>query len=393
MAVKSFVLLDVDAGVSTGDVSIRPADVPGGANGYSITKRTLRGGLSDGVDVIRVDNGAFSFDLLPTRGMGIHKAWLGKTEAANEIGWRSPVRGPVHPQFVDVGEPSGLGWLDGFDELLVRCGLESNGAPEFDADTGRLKYPLHGRIANKPARFVKVDVDGDTGEITVTGVVEEARFHFLKLRLTTTIKTKVGELGFRLHDEVENISGSPAESQMLYHINFGEPLLDAGSRFVAPVKTLVPRNARAAEGLASWDSYAAPQPGFVEQVYFMELLADAQGQTRTLLKNAHGTRGVSLHFDKRQLPYFIVWKNTTSSPDGYVTGLEPSTNFPNPRSFEGEHGRVVKLAPGAKTAFDLRLEVHGTAAQVDAAEKAVAALKGSSKPSIHNQPQPDWCAP
>ena len=38
-----------------------------------------------------------------------------------------------------MGEPSGLGWLDGFDELLVRCGLESNGAPEFDAD-GRVVY-------------------------------------------------------------------------------------------------------------------------------------------------------------------------------------------------------------------------------------------------------------
>ena len=45
---------------------------------------------------------------------------------------KSPVRGPVHPSFVPLFDPSGLGWLEGFDELLCRCGLESNGAPDFD---------------------------------------------------------------------------------------------------------------------------------------------------------------------------------------------------------------------------------------------------------------------
>ena len=50
------------------------------------------------------------------------------------IGWKSPIAGPVHPSLVSLGEPSGLGWLDGFDEFIVRCGLESNGAPDFDAN-------------------------------------------------------------------------------------------------------------------------------------------------------------------------------------------------------------------------------------------------------------------
>ena len=30
-------------------------------------------------------------------------------------------------------DPGGLGWLEGFDELFVRCGLDSNGPPLFDA--------------------------------------------------------------------------------------------------------------------------------------------------------------------------------------------------------------------------------------------------------------------
>ena len=83
---------------------------------------------------------------LPTRGMSLWKAWVD----GQALGWNSPVRGPVHPSLVPLGDPGGLGWLDGFDELFVRCGLESNGAPEF-AENGQLRYGLHGRIGNKPA--------------------------------------------------------------------------------------------------------------------------------------------------------------------------------------------------------------------------------------------------
>ena len=79
--------------------------------------------------------------------------------------------------------------------------------------------------------------------MSIRGVVEEARFHFQKLRMTTTITTKFGSGSFSVRDEIENVSNVPATMQMLYHINFGLPLLDAGLRVVAPVKTLVPRTA------------------------------------------------------------------------------------------------------------------------------------------------------
>ena len=117
----------------------------------------LKSGLSAGVEMVTLDTGKLKIHVLPTRGMSIWKAEFGN----EPIGWKSPVRGPVHPSHVPLMEPGGLGWLDGFDELLVRCGLESNGAPEHDAETGRLMYPLHGRIGNKPAYKVELTVDGD----------------------------------------------------------------------------------------------------------------------------------------------------------------------------------------------------------------------------------------
>lgn len=382
MPAKTWTICDHARAISVSELDEKIGDLG------TVAKRTLRGGLSEGVDVVTLDNGQCKVDILPTRGMSIWKAWAGDLE----IGWQSPNRGPVHPAFVDMGEPSGLGWLDGFDEMMVRCGLESNGAPDFD-ENGQLTYPLHGRIGNKPAHHVQITADPERGQLSVTGIVEETRFHFLKLRMTSTITLNAKEPGFHIHDRVENFSASDAEMQMLYHANFGLPLLDAGSTVVAPVKTVVPRNDHAASGVANWNSYAAEEAGYEEQVYFLELLADNDGRTRTLLKNAHGTAGASMIFNKKVLPCFTVWKNTTAASDGYVTGLEPGTNFPNPRSYEGEQDRVVKLGGGKAIEFDLGFIFHQDEAAVSGAEAAVQALQGDSSPRVYDKPQAGWCAP
>lgn len=364
-----------------------PADF-GVSGDWTATHQTLRGGLREGVETIEVRVGELKFVVVPTRGMSLWKAWRGDFE----FGWQSPVRGPVYPGFVDLGEPSGLGWLDGFDELLVRCGLESNGAPEFDVASGRLKYPLHGRIANRPAQEVTISFDPEREELAIRGVVEETRFHFQKLRMTTTYLVRIGDPTIRIRDEVLNFSQSSAEMQMLYHINFGKPLLDGGSQIVAPIEKLVPRNAHAAEGIATWHQFADCTPGFAEQVYFVSLYGDELGSTHALLKNAIGDRGVSVIYDVQHLPCFSIWKNTTSESDGYVTGLEPATNYPNPRSFEGNHDRVVKLAPGGQTTFELAIEMHTRSDEVAKAEEAIDAIRKGRKLRIETAPDPSWCS-
>ena len=384
MARKSWTLTDAEQNVNVSQIAIGPRDV-GGACEYSVHKRTLHGGLREGVDEVEINNGLLRFSVLPTRGMGLWKAWLGPLE----IGWKSPVHGPVHPQFVPVSDPGGLGWLDGFDELVCRCGLESNGAPDFD-ERGVLKYPLHGKIANRPAHRVELSIDPDARQIALSGRVDETRFHFSKLRLSSTISTTFGEPSLRIVDEVTNLSARPAEAQMLYHINLGQPLLDPGSRLVAPVKTLAPRDAVAGAAVAQWNEYGNEQPGFAEQVYFFDLIDDAHGFSPVLLKNAHGSHGATVRFRKQQLPCFIVWKNTTAAADGYVTGLEPSTNFPNPRSFETKQGRVVKLEPRQSVRFEVELIFHGDAQSVASAEQAITALQADTKPEILKAPKAGW---
>ncbi|GIW96358.1 MAG: hypothetical protein KatS3mg110_4399 [Pirellulaceae bacterium] len=224
------------------------------------------------------------------------------------------------------------------------------------------------------------------------GEVDECRFHFLKLRLHTEVRLRPGETGIRIQDRIENLSASPAEAQLLYHVNFGLPLLDAGSRLVVPAKTVVPRNARAAQGIAAWDSYQGEQAGFEEQVYFLELFGDQQNRTRVLLKNAHSTAAVGLEFRLDQLPCFTIWKNTTAAADGYVTGLEPGTNYPNPRSFEGKQGRLAKLTPRGSAQFELAIHYYGDPSSVEEAERSVRVLQASPAQVFPN-PIPDKCAP
>jgi hypothetical protein len=387
MAKRHWILTDVDSDVYQEHLSVGPDQIGGPATNYSVTKRRLQGGRRDGVDVVEVHNGQLSFVVVPTRGMGIWRASCGPVS----LGWLSPVRGPVNPMLVPLWEGTGLGWISGFDELLVRCGLESNGAPEF-LPNGALRYPLHGKVANIPAHRVELSVDGDSGEIVVSGVVDEARLFGNKLRMTTTISTRVGSSELTVSDEIQNISAEPSELELLYHINFGAPLLTPGAKVVLPAKTIAPRDAVAAQNVPDWNVYGPETPGLGEACFFCELLADAAGQTRALLRSAAGDQGVSLKFSKSQLPCFTIWKNRQAVIDGYVTGLEPGTNFPNPKSFEKQKGRVIVFAPGEVRRFAVTIEAHADAASLAVAEKAIAAIQGNTKPDIRSQPDQNWSA-
>lgn len=388
MSKKNWILTDVDADIYQEQITLGPDQVGGSARGYAATKRTLHGGQREGVDVVEVDNGRLRFVVVPTRGMSLWRASCGNVQ----LGWKSPVKGPVHPAFVPVWEPSGIGWLSGFDELLVRCGLESNGAPEF-APNGTLRYPLHGLVGNIPAHKVEVSIDGESGEIVVSGVVDEARLFGNKLRMTTTIRTQVGSTELTVTDEITNISAEPSELEFFYHINFGLPLVSPDAKVSIPVKRMSPRDAVAVANLPDWNVYGPETPGLAEVCFFCEPAADAAGRTRAVLRSAAGDQGVSVKFNNSQLPFFTLWKNRLAAADGYVTGLEPAANFPNPKSFEKQQGRVAVLKPGETRRFEVSIEAHPDAASVAAAEKIVAAIQGSVTPEICAQPDPKWSKP
>jgi hypothetical protein len=389
---KTWTLTDVrgDVWLDSFAVGTDSLHLPGPHDWY-VRKRTLRGGLRDGVDLIEVHNGALSFSILPTRGMGL---WRGDFRG-NSLGWRSPVRGPVHPKFVQHPDRGGVGWLAGFDELVCRCGLHSNGGPGEDAWTDARgvahKEPLtlHGRIANTPAHTVEVRVGLEAPhEISVIGEVEEAGLFLPQLRLTATYTTVPGSNRVVIHDVVENRSAQPAEMQLLYHCNLGPPFLGAGSRVLVPIKEMAPQTPRSVEGIDSYETYSGPVTGFAEQVYLYEPVADRHGRTLAVLVGPAGDRAVAARFATAELPCFTVWKNTGAVEDGYVTGLEPATGFPNFKGFERQQGRVRLLPPGGKLEARWSLEAVDTTAGVTALLAEVATLQSQAKAVVHRTVQP-----
>ena len=358
-------------------------DIDVSAGPLAVRCRTLSGGLAEGVRMVELLAGPTRAFILPDRGLGIWKV----NAAGTELGWQSPVRGPVHPMFVPLAEPSGLGWLDGFDELVARCGLVSNGAPDFSPE-GRLQHGLHGRIANLPARSLEVVLDEDAGTLTARGTVDETRFLCHSLRMTTTLTMSVGRAGIEWTDTVTNLSDRPATMQMLYHVNVGPPILGAGAEVVAPIAEIAPRDPGAAADVATWNRYDPPRPGRPEDCHFATLHAPG-GRAAALLVAAGGKQAVRLTWDATTLPCFTLWKQQGGEAEGYVTGLEPGTNFPNARSYEASQGRVVTLAPRGEVTFSLGLE-RLAADAIGPAREAIRAAAGGTAAKVHARPRAGW---
>jgi len=307
MSAEHRVLTDVATQVWHEHFELSGSSLPlNGSKNWAVRQRRLRGGLSDGVDVVEIDNGALTLDVLPTRGMGL---WRGRFHGL-PIGWDSPVKLPVHPAFVSLDERGGFGWLSGFNELMCRCGLASLGPPGWDTayeeNPIQGELTLHGKIANLPAHHVEMMADSVTGRIAVTGVVDECSMFGPCLRLTSTIETGVGSNSCSIIAEVTNRSAKPAEFQLLYHTNLGPPFLDPGARFLAPARLMCPRDARAVLGVDTYDMYQAPDANYAEQAFYFRLAGNPRKQTLTILRNAASDLGLSLRLSLDELPCFTL---------------------------------------------------------------------------------------
>jgi Domain of unknown function (DUF4432) len=351
---------------------------------WSLALVTLHGGKQEGVEVIVLDNGAMVIDVIPTRGMGIYSVRAGDIR----LGWDSPIQEIVHPTFINLTSRAGRGWLDGFSEWLCRCGMESNGAAGTDrildhaGQETTIDLTLHGRVANSPAQEVDFTAERDPPfRISLRARVDERTFLGPKLELYTELSTEPGSRRFRLRDVVCNRGGTDQEFEMLYHVNFGPPLLEEGSTFLAPLAQVTAANEHAAKDLPKFEQFARPTAGFAEQVYFLRPRSDDAGNVLALIRNKTANRGASVTFSTAELPYLTLWKHTAAVEDGYVVGIEPGTNFPNTRQVERKFGRVPKLAPGAKYAMTLDFAIQLTADEVSSVASQITTIQGQQQPT------------
>ncbi|HZZ81115.1 MAG TPA: DUF4432 family protein, partial [Gemmataceae bacterium] len=110
------------------------------------------------------------------------------------------------------------------------------------------------------------------------------------------------------------------------------------------------------------------------------------GRSLAMLYNHARNAGIVLRFNRQELPCFTVWKNTGALEDGYVTGLEPATNYPNFKSFERQQGRVVALPAGGQWETTWSMEVHDTAEGVSETLMEIVRLQAQAKAVVHPAP-------
>ncbi len=311
------------------------------------TRATLRDGHENGVEMIEMRSGAgLRIGICPSRAMDIVFAELNGVN----LTWRHP-NGAAHPAFYGADN---FDWLRGAPcGLVTTCGLESFGPPcEIDGE----KWGIHDRIAYTPAREVVPQTiwrDDDDCEFRLSGIVRQTRLFGANLELRRTLSMKLGENRLILRDEIRNAGFEAAPFCVLYHCNFGYPLLEEGAQIIVEFDVQA-RDEDAARGLANWANVESPQVGYKEQVFFHQLRGDASSHAVAAIWNEARKLGVQLKFDRAQLPFLTQWKMLGAG--AYVMGLEPSNAPLASRAQLLERGEMPILQAGETREFAIEFD-------------------------------------
>lgn len=307
-------------------------------------------GKADGMPVIDVKTGSgFNFSVLPGRCMDI--AWADyKGNAISFISKTGVVNGENYEHDYDGFHRSF------FAGLLTTCGLRNIGNECNDGEP----LGLHGRISNTPASNVCVNNYWENDEfiMSVSGKIRESKLYCENLLLTRKITAIMGEKKLTIEDKVENCGFRKEPLTLLYHFNFGYPLLDESAEIFLPNKHVIPRDETAKKALDKYNKIEKPQEGFPETVFFHELKRNQEGATYAALYNKNlGEKGlgVAIKFSGNELPFLTQWKNMGKGD--YVVALEPGNCYPIGRERIRERGELAFLEPGEIKEYNLELNI------------------------------------
>ena len=314
----------------------------------------LDNGAGRGTRIAWINTGTgLRYKVVIDRAMDIADAFYNQ----HSLAWLSHA-GIIPPQpFADRGTD----WLRTFGGgLLTTCGLSHVGGPETDEYGER---GLHGLISNMPAEIESIiqpnPIKGKL-EMSITGRVRQTQIFGPSLELKRTISGTLGKASIKIHDEVVSVSNTTTPLMLLYHFNFGWPLVDEGTD-IRWDGTWQPRVAGAEKIFREGNNFCkCPPPldqhsGSGEEVAIINPTADSSGQCECGLHSAKLGLTVSLRFKKEQLPWLTNWQHWGKGE--YVTGLEPGTNPPIGQTKARQTNQLMFLAPGETKSFDLELEI------------------------------------
>jgi len=313
-----------------------------------IETAVLDNGAARGTRVAWFNTGTgLRYKVLLDRAMDIADAFYNQ----HSLTWLSHV-GITSPQpFSDRG----LEWLKTFGGgLLTTCGLTHVGGPESDEFGER---GLHGSISNLPAEIesiIQPDPVRGRMDMSITGKIKQTKVFGPSLELRRTISGRLGDPTIYIHDEVLNVANTPAPHMLLYHFNFGWPLVDEGTEIIWN------GTFQAKSGDKSKIFRTCPPPleehnSTGEEVAIIDSRPDNEGNCVCGLHNPRLGLAVTLKFQKSQLQWLTNWQHWGKGE--YVTGLEPGTHPPIGQAKARKENQLIWLAPGKVRTYDVELAI------------------------------------
>lgn len=253
---------------------------------------------------------------------------------------------------------TGLEWLYSFGGgLLTTCGLTHVGGPE-DGDGG--ERGLHGRISNLCAQIESViqpDPLQGRMDMQIVGTLRQSSLFGPNLELRRTISSTLGQPVLQVSDVVTNLGNTPAPHMILYHCNFGWPLVDEGA-------DLVWQGTHESLGRPLDDAIFNDQHDFKkcqgpleshrgagEACAAIQVTPDREGICTVGIHNPKLGLALRMQYPEKQLPWLTNWQHWGIGD--YVTALEPGTNPPIGQNRAREENTLILLEPGESRQYDL----------------------------------------
>ena len=218
--------------------------------------------------------------------------------------------------------------------MLYTCGLDSLGH--------RDGYELHGTFHNTPATITQAACD-ENG-IIVEAIIRNTALFGKNLVMKRRVFSAIGGDAVTVEDTLVNEGFRDEEYCLLYHINVGYPMLDAGARVVADVQKCVARTEWAKQNMDTAFEIEQSVPNQEETCYFLTLKTP-----EISLINEKINKKITVSYSNDTLPCFVEWKSMASGD--YALGLEPCTT----ELSDGFAYRTIK--PEEQTVFNLNITI------------------------------------
>ena len=193
--------------------------------------------------------------------------------------------------------------------MLYTAGLDSLG--------GREGYEIHGSFHNTPAEIISAKC-GENG-VEIVAEIKDAALFGKNLVLRRRIYSALNGDALSVEDTLVNAGYADENFCLLYHVNVGYPLLDAGGKIIADVKKCVPRTPRAKEKQADAFITEDDEPNAEETCYFLTLASPEISYI-----NEKSGKKFTVRYSGETLPHLVEWKSTASGD--YALGIEPCTS-------------------------------------------------------------------